>query len=323
MKTLRAVLFHAVLGFALSAAAQGYPTHSVTLVVPFSAGGPTDTIARIMAERVTRALGQTVVVENTTGAGGSIAVGRVARATADGYTIGIGHIGTHVINGAVYQLTYDLLKDLEPIAMIAVNPQILVSKNAVPAKDLKELMAWVKANQDKASIATGGAGTPAHVSSAHFQNVIGAKIQIVHYRGAAPAMQDMIAGHVDLNFDQAANALPQVRAGKIRPYAVTSKTRLLAAPEIPTVDEAGLPGFYMAVWHGIWAPRNTPRAVVDRINGAIVEALADPAVRQRLSDLGQEIPPRELQTPQALGVHHKAEIEKWWPVIKSAGIKAD
>jgi tripartite-type tricarboxylate transporter receptor subunit TctC len=323
MKMLRAVVFHAVLGHALTVGAQGYPTHPIAMVVPFSAGGPTDTIARIMAERMTRELGQTVVVENATGAGGSIGVGRVVRATPDGYTLGIGHIGTHVINGAVYALPYDLLKDLEPVAMIATNPQIIISRNAVPARDLKELIAWVKANQEKVSIGTGGAGTPSHVSGVQLQNITGTQLQIVHYRGSAPSMQDLIGGHIDLEFDQAASSLPQVRAGKIRAYAVTSKTRLLAAPEIPTVDEAGLPGFYMAVWHGIWVPRNTPKAIIVRLNAAIVEALADPAVRRRLVDLGQEIPPREQQTREALGAHHKAEIDKWWPVIKAAGIKAE
>jgi tripartite-type tricarboxylate transporter receptor subunit TctC len=193
----------------------------------------------------------------------------------------------------------------------------------VPAKDLKELIAWVRANQDKVSIATGGAGTPAHVSAAHFQNITGTRIQIIHYRGAAPAMQDILAGQIDLEFDQAANSLPQVRAGKVRPYAVTSKTRLAAAPDIPTVDEAGLPGFYMAVWHGIWAPKGTPPAIIAKLNGAIVEAAADPAARQKLADLGQEILPREQQTPEALRAHHRAEIEKWWPVIKAAGIKVE
>jgi tripartite-type tricarboxylate transporter receptor subunit TctC len=308
---------------AAAASAQNYPTRAIALIVPFSAGGPTDTIGRIMAERMGRSLGQTVVVENTTGAGGSIGVGRVARAAPDGYALGIGHIGTHVINAAVYQLPFDVLKDLEPVAMIATNPQVIISKNAVPAKDLKELLAWVKSNQERVSIGTGGAGTPAHVSGVYFKNVTGTQAQIIHYRGAAPATQDLLSGQIDMMFDQAANSLPQVRAGRVKAYAVTSKTRLAAAPDIPTVDEAGLPGFYMAVWHGIWAPKATPKNVVGRLNSAITDALADPAVRQRLADLGQEIPPPEQQTPEALGAHHKAEIEKWWPLIKAAGIKAE
>jgi tripartite-type tricarboxylate transporter receptor subunit TctC len=323
MKATRGILFAALLGCALTAGAQTYPTRPVSLVVAFSAGGPTDSIARIVAARMTGAIGQTVVVENTTGAGGTIGVGRVVKAAPDGYLIGIGHIGTHVVNGAIYKLDYDLLTDLEPIAMIATNPQILVGRNAIPAKNLKELIAWVRANQDKVSIGTGGAGTPAHVSAVYFQNVTGTKPQIVHYRGAAPAMQDILAGQIDLNFDQAANSLPQVRAGKVRAYAVTSKTRLAAAPEIPTTDEAGLPNFYMAVWHGIWAPKGTPPAVIAKINAAIVEALADPGVRTKLADLGQEIPPREQQTPEALRAHHKAEIEKWWPIVKQAGVKVE
>jgi len=315
----------AATAFAIStlAAAQAFPTHPLTIVVPFSAGGPTDTIARIFAQRMTQALGQTVVVENTTGAGGSIGVGRVVRSNPDGYTLGIGHIGTHVINGAIYPLNYDLLKDLAPVAMIASNPQIIVSKNAVPAKDLKEFVAWVKANSDKVSSGTGGSGTPSHVSGVYFQNVTGAKIQIIHYRGSAPAMQDLMAGHIDMSFDQAASALPLVRSGKVRAYAVTSKTRVPAAPDIPTVDEAGLPGFYMAVWHGIWVAKGTPPAVIAKLNAAIVETLADPAVQKRLSDLGQEIPARDQQTPEGLAHHHKAEIDKWWPLIKAAGIKAE
>jgi tripartite-type tricarboxylate transporter receptor subunit TctC len=322
MKLSKGILFAALLCATLSAGAQTYPTRPIAIVVAFSAGGPTDSIARIVAARMTGAIGQTVVVENTTGAGGTIGVGRVAKGAPDGYLLGIGHIGTHVVNGAIYPLSYDLLTDLEPVAMIATNPQILVGKLAIPAKNLKELIAWVKANENKVSIATGGAGTPAHVSAVYFQNLTGTKPQIVHYRGAAPAMQDMLAGQIELNFDQAANSLPQVRAGKVRAYGVTSKTRLLAAPDIPTLEEAGLP-FYMAVWHGIWAPKGTPPAIIAKINAAIVEALADPGVRTKLADLGQEIPPREQQTPEALRAHHKAEIEKWWPIVKQAGIKVE
>ncbi len=312
-----------LLWMALSASAQTYPTRAVTVVVPFTAGGPTDTIARILAERMARTLGQTVVVENVSGAGGSIGVGRVVRAPADGYTVGIGHLGTHVLNGAIYALPYDLLKDLDPVALVASNPQLLVSRNSLPARDLKELLAWVKANQAKTTFGTGGNGTPAHISGVYFQQTTNTHVEIAHYRGAAPAMQDLLAGHIDVMFDQVANALPQVRAGKIRAYAVTSKTRLLAAPDIPTVDEAGLPSFYMSVWHGLWVPKGTSAAVIASLDAALMEALADPAVRQRLADLGQEIPAPEQQSPAALGAQQKAEIEKWWPLVKAAGIRAD
>ena len=306
-----------------TALAQSYPARPVSLIVPFAAGGPTDTLARIMAERMTRALGQTVVVENVTGATGTIGVGRVARAAPDGYTVGIGHWSTHVVNGAIYPLQYDLVNDFEPVAMIASNPQLIVTRKDVPARDLKELVVWVKANQDKLSVGTAGHGAASHVSGVYFENLTGARLHYIPYRGTGPAVQDLIAGHLDLMFDQASNSLPHVRGGKIKAYAVTAKSRIGAAPEIPTVDEAGLPGLYIAIWHGIWVPRGTPRAVISRLNAAIVETLGDTAVRQRLATLGQEIPARELQTPEALGAYHRAEIEKWWPLIKAAGIKAE
>jgi tripartite-type tricarboxylate transporter receptor subunit TctC len=250
-------------------------------------------------------------------------VNKVARANPDGYTVGIGHIGTHVIVEAIQAVQFDVLKDLAPVGMMCTNPQILIAKLAVPASNLKEFIDYVKANAQKVSAGTGGAGTPAHLSAAYFQQKTGANFQIVHYRGAAPATQDLIAGHIDMNFDQAVQAIPQYKAGKVKAFAVTSPKRLAAAPDIPTTDEAGLPGFYMAVWHAFWVPRGTPPAAIAKLNAAMVEALADPAVRKRLEDLGQEIMPREQQTPEALGAHHKAEIEKWWPLIKQAGIKAE
>jgi tripartite-type tricarboxylate transporter receptor subunit TctC len=305
------------------ASAQTYPTRNINLVVPFAAGGPTDTIARILAEGMRQSLGQTVIVENITGAAGSIGVGRVARAAPDGYTIGIGHWSTHVVNAAVYPLQYDVLNDFEPISLVATNPQLIVSKNAVPAKDLTELIAWIKANGDKVTQGTAGAGSASHIAGIYFQKLTGTTFRFIPYRGAGPVMQDMLAGNIDLNFDQAANSLPQVRAGQIRAYAVTAKARLAAAPDIPTVDEAGVPGFYIAVWHGLWAPKKTPKDVMAKLIDATRAALANPLVQKRLSELGQEIPSLDQQSPEALRAYHKAELDKWVPLIKAANIKLE
>ncbi len=305
------------------ARAQTYPSRPVTMIVPYPAGGPTDTIARLLGERMRASLGQPVIIENVAGAGGNIGVGRVARAAGDGYTVGIGHWGSHVVNGAIYTLPYDLLTDLEPVALIADGPQLIVAAKSVPAKDIKELITWLKANPGKAMVGTTGVGGASHLAGILFQNTTGTSIQIVPYRGAAPRMQDMLSGQIHLAFDQAASSLPQVRGGNLQAYAVTSKTRLTVAPDIPTVDEAGLPAFYISVWHGLWSSKGTPKDVVHRLNAAAVEALADATVRQRLAELGQELPAREQQTPEALGVRQKAEIDKWWPIIRAAGIKVE
>jgi tripartite-type tricarboxylate transporter receptor subunit TctC len=293
------------------------------MVVPFSAGGPTDTLARIMGERMRTTLGQPVLVDNTTGAGGSIGTGKVVRSAPDGYMVSIGHWGTHVVNGAYYTLPFNLLTDFEPVAMIASNPQIIISKTAVPAKNLKELNAWISANQDKALMGAGSIGGASHMAAIYYGNRIGVKFHVVPYRGGAPALQALLAGEIDLYVTQISNVAGHIKAGTIRAYAVTANTRQAAAPEVPTVDEAGLPGMHISIWHGIWLPKGTPREVVMKLNAAIVETLADAAVRQRFADLGQEIPAREQQTPEGLFAHHKAEIDKWWPMIKAAGLKAE
>jgi tripartite-type tricarboxylate transporter receptor subunit TctC len=300
---------------------QDYPSRPITAVVAFAAGGSGDTIARILTEHMRKTLGQTLVVENVGGAAGTIGVGRVARAAPDGYSICFGNWPTHVLNGAIYSLPYHVLNDFEPIAMLASESIAIVGKKALPPNDLKGLIAWLKANPDKASAGTTGAGGVGHVIGIFFQKETGTQFQFVPYRGLGPAMQDLVAGQIDLMFDTSANSIPQVRAGSIKAYAVTSKTRLAAAPEIPTVDEAGLPGFHISNWRGLWAPKGTPKDVIAKLNDAVVRALADPAVRKRLADLGQEIPPREQQTPEALAAYQKADIEKWWPVIKAAKIK--
>jgi len=320
---LASFIFAAALGNAAIAAEQNYPSRPITMIVPFAAGGPADTIARIVAAPMGKSLGQTVLVENVTGAAGTIAVGRVAKAAADGYTLSIGHWSTHVINGAVYPLSYDLLADLEPLGMVASNPLLIVAHPAFPAKDLRGLIDWLKANPDKASVGTAGVGSGSHIGGIYFQGATGAKFQYIPYRGTGPAMQDLVGGRIDLMFDQASNSIPQLRNNRIKAYAVTAKTRLASAPDVPTVDEAGLPGHYLSIWYGIWAPKGTSSEVIGKLNGAIVASLADTDTRKRLADLGQEIPPRDQQTPQSLAAFHKAEIDKWWPIVKAAGVKPE
>ncbi|WP_375461518.1 Bug family tripartite tricarboxylate transporter substrate binding protein [uncultured Enterovirga sp.] len=306
-----------------TALAQSFPSRPVTMVVPFGAGGPTDALARIVAERMRVALGQTVIVENVSGASGTIGMTRVVRAAPDGYTILLGNWPSFVVATATFALPFDVRTDFEPIALLPNNPYIVVSKRDVPAKDLRELIAWLKTN-DRVSAGTAGPGAGQHVSGVYFQKSTGTQFQFVPYRaGSSDIMRDLVAGHIDLTFDQAISALPYVRSGQVRAYAITGKSRLAAAPDIPTVDEVGAPGVYISTWFGLWAPKGVPADVVAKLNAAVVEALADPAVRTRLTELGQEIPAASDQTPAALSAHLKSEIDKWWPIIKGANIKAE
>jgi tripartite-type tricarboxylate transporter receptor subunit TctC len=313
----------AALPFSGAALAENFPSHPITIVVPFSAGGPSDAMSRILAERMKVTLGETLLVENVTGAGGSIGVGRAVRSPPDGYTISFGHLGTHVANGAIYKLGYDLVTDLEPVALLPSNPMIVVSKNAIPAKSLKELLEWLKARPAPATAGTAGAGSGSHIAGLYFENVSGVKLQYVPYRGTAPAMNDLVAGQIDLIIDQTSNSIGQVRAGNIRAYAISADKRIESAPDIPTADEAGLPGFQMTLWSGLWVPKGTPKEIVDKLNASVVDALNDPAVRKQLENLGLQMPPKDQLMPEALGAWQKAEIAKWWPVIKAANVKVD
>jgi tripartite-type tricarboxylate transporter receptor subunit TctC len=306
-----------------AALAQIYPSRPITIVAPFPAGGSIDTVARVIGERMKVSLGQPVIVENVTGAGGSIGVGRVAHAVADGYTIGIGNLSTHIINGATYALDYDVVKDFEPVSLLTTEPMVMGARKAMPGADLKELLAWLKANPDKASAAVGGIGDITQIADTLFQRETGTRFQLVPYRGTVLALNDVISGRVDLVFMQAWSLLPQISAGNLKAYAVMAPKRLAAAPDIPTIDEAGLPGFHVPYWFGLWAPKGTPASIVGKLNAAVVEALADETVRGRLTELGREIVARDQQTPEALGALQRAEIAKWWPIIKAAGIKAE
>src|SRR5258705_259895 len=303
--------------------AQPYPTRPVSRIVPFPAAGPADVLSRFLSEPMRVSLGQPIVIENVSGAAGSIAVGRVARATPDGYTIILGNLGTHVVNGSIYSLQYDLVKDFEPICMLPTNYQLLIAKSGVPAKDLKELIPWLRANSAKVTIGTAGPGAPSHLTAVYFQNALGMQFQLVPYRGTPQVLADLIAGQIDLVFDQASSALPLVSGGKVKTYGVTALQRLASAPDIPTLHEGGLPDFQASYWFGLWAPRGTPTNVVARLNAAAVAALTDPAVRKRLTDLGAVLPAADQLKPEALGALQVSEIERWSPIIRAANIKGE
>jgi tripartite-type tricarboxylate transporter receptor subunit TctC len=320
MKTLLIAAALAMAGGG-GATAQVYPSRPITIVAPFPPGGPSDALARIIAGPLAAALGQPIVIKNVAGAGGTVGVGRVARAAPDGYTLLIGQWSTQVVNPATYNLDYDIVNDFAPIALLAITPQIIIARLDFPATNVRELIDWLKANPDKAQAATVGAAGGAQVAGMYFQQITGTKFGFVPYRGGAPAMQDLMAGRVDFMFDQAANAITQVRASTIKAYAVMTKDRWPLAPEIPTLDEAGVQGLQVSYWHALWAPKGTPKEIVDKINTATVKTLADPDLPQRYAAQGQQLWPRDQQTPEALAAFYKSEIEKWWPVIKAEGLK--
>jgi tripartite-type tricarboxylate transporter receptor subunit TctC len=311
-----------VVALAGSAVADDYPSRPITLVVPLSVGGSTDVIARLVAEGMRRALNQTIVVENFSGAGGTIGVGRVAHATPDGYTMLVGQWGTNIASGAIYKLNFDVLKDLEPVGLIATQPFLIVSRSSLPANNLKELIAWIKANPGKATEGNSGVGSPSHVSGILLQKAINSPMQMIPYRGAGESTQAIVSGQIDVLLNTPAVSMEQLKAGQIKVFAVTAKTRLETAPDVPTTDEAGLPGFYFSFWHAVWVPKGTPKPIVDKLNAALKATLADPAIRQKLIGLAQEIYPVEEQTPQALDKFQHEEAAKWWPIIKEAGITA-
>jgi tripartite-type tricarboxylate transporter receptor subunit TctC len=319
MKLFLAVLFAL---FVSDASADNFPSRPITIIAPTTAGGPPDTIARLLSEPMRSVLGQPVVVENVTGAGSTLGLARVARSEPDGYTLSIGHLNSHVFSSLTYPVNYDVVNDFAPIAMLTVAPMAFFGRAGLPADNVKELAGWLKANPGKATFGSVGLGGPARVWAAHFEKTVGTKMQFVPYRGAFAAVQDMLSGQIDLSASEASNVRAHLTGGKIKVYAVLSNKRWPTAPDVPTIEETGVPALQMPFWHGIWAPKGTPPAVIDKLNAAVVHALADPAVRAKMAQVGWDIVPREQQTPQALAAHHKSEVERWGKVIRESGVKA-
>ena len=325
MRKLLVVTVAAFMGVSWNgiAVAQDYPVRPITMIVPFLVGGATDTLARFLGERIRATLGQPVIIENVGGAAGSIGVGRAVRSPADGYSLSIGTSTTHMLTGGLYKLQFDLLTDLDPVILIGSEPLLIVGKKSLPADDLKGLIAWLKANPDKASVGIAGVGATGHLTGISFQKATGTKFEFVPYRGNGPAMQDLLAEQIDFMIEPSSNFKALLGAGSVKPFAVTGRARLSSSPNIPTADEAGLPGFFASLWYGLWVPKGTPRDVVAKLNATTTQLLFDPPVRQRFEELGIQVSPLDQQSPEALRAHQKAESERWWPIIKAANIKVE
>jgi tripartite-type tricarboxylate transporter receptor subunit TctC len=311
------------LEWSLPGAAQDYPARPITMIVPFPAGGATDTVARFLGEKMRAILGQPVVIENVGGAAGSLGVARAVRSAGDGYTLSIGTSTTHMLTGGLYALQFNLLKDLEPVVQIGSEPLLIVGRKSLPADDLKGLIAWLKANPDKASVGIAGVGATGHLTGISFQKETGTKFQFVPYRGNGPAMQDLLAEQIDFMIEPSSNFKALIAAGSVKPFAITGRTRVPSSPNIPTADEAGLPGFFASLWYGLWVPKGTPKEIIAKLNAAMSQILADPKVKQRFDELGIQITPLNQQSPEALRVLQKAEADRWWPIIKASNIKAE